>query len=121
MSKKASHFCIGVADMEKAVSFYRDIIGLKVLYKTSEWSELELSKDMSLALRVRKKEEAINYSSIGFSVDDCEKETKEIEGKGVEMVIRCHQRKANTADDSQVILSQFKDMDGNIIWLSQQI
>ena len=121
MSKKASHFCIGVADMEKAISFYRDIVGLKVLYETNEWSELELNNDVSLALRARGKDETTNHSSIGFSVDDCEKETKKIEDRGVEMVTRCHQRKANTVDDSQVILSQFKDVDGNIIWLSQQI
>lgn len=124
MSKKLTHFSIGVADMEKSISFYQDVLGLKVQYKTNDWSELELSKEVSLALRLKNEKENkhnVGHSSIGFSVDDCEKETKTIEEKGIKMILRCHKRKANLIDESYTLLSQFNDLDGNIIWLSQKI
>lgn len=124
MSKKLTHFCIGVADMEKSVSFYQDVLGAKVQYKTSEWSELDLGKDVSLALRLKDAKEKTcdcGHSSVGFSVDNCEEETKKVEGRGIKMITRCHQRKANLVDKSYIILSQFNDPDKNIIWLSQNV
>lgn len=100
------------------------MLGAKVQYQTGEWSELDLGKDVSLALRLKdSKEKACNcgHSSIGFSADDCEAETKKVEEKGVKMITRCHNRKANLIDDKYTILSQFNDPDKNIIWLAQQI
>jgi lactoylglutathione lyase len=39
MSTKLSHIIEFVADMDRAVAFYRDVIGLPLKFQSPEWSE----------------------------------------------------------------------------------
>jgi catechol 2,3-dioxygenase-like lactoylglutathione lyase family enzyme len=112
MKKKLSHFCIHVKDMDKAVNFYKDTLGFEVEYQTDEWSELKLNDKVSLALQ-RVSEPG---SGIGFLVDNCEEATKILEEKGVEIITRCDRREADN-----FILTQFKDPDGDILWMTERI
>ena len=108
MKEQLSHFCMHVKDMEKAVSFYKDKLGFEVLYQNPDWSELQLNDKVILALH--KTESA--GSGIGYGTDDCEKATKELEERGVKIITRCQKR-----EKDGIILTQFDDMDGNVIWL----
>lgn len=112
MKQTLSYFGINVKDMKKAIFFYKDKLGLKVLYQTPLWSELELNKNITLALRKNTKP----GSYIGYDVDNCEKVTKELEKKGVKISTRCQKR-----EKDKVILTQFRDINNNLIWLSQKI
>lgn len=114
MKTTPSHFMISVKNMEKSLNFYQDKLGLKVLYKTDEWSELSFYNNLELALKKDEKGINLNCAGIGFQVDDCEEATKYYESKGVEFTTRCQKKK-------DIILSRFKDPDGNVIWLSQKI
>jgi len=110
--KRLSHLCLHVKDMGKAVTFYKNQLGLKVLYQDPIWSELGIDKNISLALYKTAKK----GSGLGYLVDNCEQETKKLEAKGIKMLKRCEVHKKD-----KIILTQFKDADGNIIWLSQRI
>ncbi len=114
MQTTPSHFMIYVKDMEKSLDFYKNKLGVEVLYKTNEWSELSFNDNLILALRKVDIDDNTNSSGIGFQVKDCEEATKHYESLGIDIHTRCEKRNGN-------ILSQFKDPDGNIIWLAQKI
>jgi catechol 2,3-dioxygenase-like lactoylglutathione lyase family enzyme len=96
--------------MEAAISFYRDSLGFEVEYQTDEWSELKLNDNVSLALECVSN----GLPGIGFSVDNCEEATKLLEERGVEIMTRCEKR-----ENEHLILTQFKDLDGNILWMTE--
>lgn len=112
MKGKLSHLCIHVKDMSKAVSFYKDTLGFEVEYQTDEWSELKLNDKMSLALQ----RVSDPGAGIGFLVDNCEEATKVLEEKGVKIITRCKED-----DDGHFILTQFKDPDNDVLWLTEKI
>ena len=60
-----------VDDMDKAVAFYRDILGLKLRFASPEWSEFETGQT-TLALHRASDTHPAGGCQIGFSVDDIE-------------------------------------------------
>ena len=110
--KRLSHFCLHVKDMNKAVAFYKNQLGFKVQYQDPIWSELKINDQLSLALYKTPK----LGSGFGYIVDNCEKETKKLEAKGIKIFTRCEKRPKD-----KIIITQIKDADGNIIWLAQRI
>ena len=112
MKRKLSHFCIHVRDMKKAVAFYNEKLGFEIQYQTDEWSELKLNDQVTLALKFT----ADPVPGIGFVVDNCEEATKALEERGVEIVSRCQKM-----DNDKIILTKFKDIDGNALWMSEKI
>ncbi len=114
MKTTPSHFMISVKNMEKSLDFYKNKMGLKILYKSKEWSELSFNDNLELALRINKKEKNIGHAGLGFQVENCEEATKYYESQGIEIDTKCEKRDGS-------ILSQFNDPDENSIWLSQKI
>lgn len=114
MINTPSHFMISIQDMERSLDFYQNKMGLKALYKTDEWSELSFDGNLELALHKVESEGNLKYAGIGFQVDSCEDATKYYESIGIEMITRCEKK-------NDIILTQFKDPDENVIWLSQKI
>ncbi len=112
MKKKISHFCIHVKDMSKTVEFYNKKLGFELEYQTDEWSELKLNDKVSLALKCT----LDPVPGIGFPVDNCEEATKLLEENNVAITNRCDKR-----NKDGVILTQFKDPDGNVLWMSEKI
>ena len=58
-----------VADMNKAVAFYRDTLGLELRFQSPGWSEFSTG-ETTLALHGASDEHPAGSSSIGFVVDD---------------------------------------------------
>jgi catechol 2,3-dioxygenase-like lactoylglutathione lyase family enzyme len=54
-----------VADMDKAVKFYRDVLGLKVKFESPGWSEFVTGTPLSLSTRrpTRIQQERSNWGS----------------------------------------------------------
>jgi len=57
-----------VADMDRALAFYRDGFGLKLRFASPEWSEFE-NGDVTLALHLSDKEKA-GQVQLGFSAPE---------------------------------------------------
>ncbi|KKR04580.1 MAG: hypothetical protein UT32_C0028G0017 [Parcubacteria group bacterium GW2011_GWC2_39_14] len=112
MKTQLSHFCLHVKDMAKAVEFYNKTMGFGIEYQDDKWSELKLNDKISLALKCV----ADPLPGIGFSVDNCEEATRKLEEKGVKINTRCVKK-----ESSQIILTQFEDPDGNVLWMSEKI
>ena len=60
-----------VAVMDKAVAFYRDLMGLTLRFASPEWSEFETGQT-TLALHLASDTHPAGSAQIGFSVEDIE-------------------------------------------------
>jgi lactoylglutathione lyase len=71
---------IVVRDMERSVAFYRDVLGLKLLIRQDNWSQLDAG-NIILGLHPEGEEVQVsptNGMSIGIYVDDMDKAVTEI-------------------------------------------
>ncbi len=68
MKVTKTYFMVMVADMDRAIRFYRDVFGLQVGYRTPDWSELG-SGGATVALHGGGSSQARD-TGLGFYVDD---------------------------------------------------
>jgi predicted enzyme related to lactoylglutathione lyase len=61
-----------VADMEKAIAFHRDVLGLTPKFTSPHWSEFATG-DVTLALHPASAENPAGGVQLGFTVDDVSK------------------------------------------------
>jgi predicted enzyme related to lactoylglutathione lyase len=81
MEKKISVVLIGVTDMERTVSFYRDVLGLPLKFQTDEYTEFGTH---GAVLALEKREEVVaNGPAFTFPTTDIEQDRKELEKAGV--------------------------------------
>ena len=60
-----------VADMDKAVKFYRDVLGLQLKFESSGWSEF-VTGETTLALHPSSDKNPAGKVELGFTVADVE-------------------------------------------------
>ena len=72
MKARFSYAITFVADMEKAIAFHRDVLGLNPRFTSPHWSEFETG-DVTLALHPASAENPAGGVQLGFSVDDVHK------------------------------------------------
>jgi catechol 2,3-dioxygenase-like lactoylglutathione lyase family enzyme len=58
-----------VADMDKAVRFHRDKLGLKLRFQSPEWSEFQTG-DVGLALHAASAKDPAGSVRLGYGVED---------------------------------------------------
>lgn len=114
MSKfiKSGNVTVLVADMDRAVKFYTETLGLKLKSRyASFWAEVE-APGITIALHpTSERTKGSGNLSIGFSVDDIKQVTDELGKKGITF---------NMHDDKQILLAFFNDPDGTQLYFGQQ-
>ena len=99
---------VPVTDMDRAVAFYRDVLGLEVVKQDTDWSELD-ANGLKLGLNGR---EGASPSSSGGAVitfqpeGGIEEEVAELQGKGVEFT-------GGISDHEWGRIAPFQDTEGN--------
>ena len=71
-----------MSDMDKAVKFHRDVLGLKVKFESSGWSEF-LTGETTLALHPASEKNPAGKVDLGFTVPDVEAFYRDMSTKGV--------------------------------------
>jgi predicted enzyme related to lactoylglutathione lyase len=71
-----------VADMSKAVKFYRDVMGLQLKFESPGWSEF-VTGETTLALHPASEKNAAGRVELGFTVADVEGFYRDMTAKGV--------------------------------------
>ena len=71
-----------VADMNKAVEFYRDILGLPLKFESPGWSEF-MTGETTLALHPASDKNQAGKVELGFTVADVEAFYRDMSAKGV--------------------------------------
>lgn len=105
MSTKLAHAIEFVADMDRAVKFYRDVIGLPLKFQSPEWSEFATG-ETTLSLHPASEGKPAGSIELGFTVDDLTRFHQEMSTKGVRFSM------PPTKQDYGRMLAQFVDSEG---------
>ncbi len=108
---ESSNVTIMVSNMDKAILFYTETLGLKLGNRYGDhWADIE-GPGISIGLHPASKDlKKGDNLSIGFKVTDIDKSVSELSKKGVIFKLQ---------DDDQVRLASFTDPDGNAMYLVQ--
>jgi lactoylglutathione lyase len=102
---KLSYVIKFVADMDRAVKFYRDVLGLPLKFQSTGWSEF-VTGETTLALHPASQKNPAGAVELGFSVPDIHKFHQEMNAKGVQFSM------PPTKQDFGGLLAQFMDSEG---------
>jgi len=91
--------------MEKAVKFYRDVLGLKLKFESPEWSEF-MTGETTLALHPASDKNPAGKIELGFMVADVEAFYRDMSAKGVPFSMPPKKQ------DYGGVLAQFVDSEG---------
>ena len=105
MTAKLSHIIEFVADMDRAILFYRDVVGLPLKFQSPGWSEFATG-EITLALHPASEKNPAGRLELGFSVPDLQQFHAEMTAKGVQFPM------APTKQDFGGMLAQFVDSEG---------
>jgi lactoylglutathione lyase len=94
-----------VADMDRAVKFYRDVLGLPLKFQSPGWSEFETG-ETALGLHPASLNNPAGTVELGFKVASLEKFHEEMTAKGVQFTM------PPTKQDFGGVLAQFVDSEG---------
>lgn len=126
MFRKIGMVILLASDLQKLVTFYKDVLGMKVKHESEDWVELttkEGSTRLALHLsqkRVRDPKQAeqtaaavkIRTMLLGFNVSDLENVCKDLESKGVKFYKRL---KIESFGKHAII----EDPEGNLISMAE--
>jgi catechol 2,3-dioxygenase-like lactoylglutathione lyase family enzyme len=120
MFKKVDDVFFNVEDMEGAVAFYRDKLGLPVKYQSADWAELDAG-NVTIALRRygsgpegRPELGVGEGATLVFQVDDIEATKAELEGRGLGFI-------GGVFEYGAVKLAAFEDLNGNVLQIYQHV
>jgi predicted enzyme related to lactoylglutathione lyase len=102
---KFSYVIKFVADMNRAVIFYRDVLGLQLKFESPGWSEF-VTGETTLALHPASAKNPAGAVELGFRVPDIQKFYLEMRAKGVNFSM------PPTKQDFGGLLAQFVDSEG---------
>ena len=102
-----------VADMNRAVKFYRDVLGLQLKFESPEWSEFATG-ETTLALHPATAKHSAGAVELGFTVIDIQNSYQELSVKGVRFTM------PPTKQDFGGVLAQFVDSEGGYCSVSGQ-
>jgi predicted enzyme related to lactoylglutathione lyase len=105
VSAKLSYVIEFVADMDRAVKFYRDTIGFPLKFQSPGWSEFELG-ETKLGLHPASDKNAPGKIEMGLNVADLSKFYDEMKAKGVKFPMPPKKQ------DFGGMLAQFEDSEG---------
>lgn len=110
MLKNIAYFWYPTTDMDRAVEFYQDLLGFKLLFKGEDWSEFDIAGQRLALCKVDTIHRGQTSPGVSFMA------------KPIEQVIDTLSRKGVTFVEELKIypygkLARFQDPDGNILGL----
>ncbi|MFZ1877865.1 MAG: VOC family protein [Nitrososphaeraceae archaeon] len=126
MFRKIGMVILLVSDLDKLVTFYKDLLGMKVKHRSEDWVELstkEGSTKLALHLTEKRTEDRIRTQQVvvatknrtmllGFNVSDLENVCRDLESKG----IKFHKRLKEESFGKHAII---EDPEGNLISMAE--
>jgi len=117
--QKIGQIGLPIKDLERAISFYKDLVGLPLLFNTDNMAFFDCN-GVRLLLSLPEKEEFAHSSSvIYFQVEDIKEKYEELKSKGVLFIDEPHvvAKMGNT----ETWMTFFKDSEENIHALMSEV
>jgi lactoylglutathione lyase len=111
MESKLSYVIEFVGNMDRAVIFYRDVVGLPLKFESPDWSEFATGQTV-LALHLASEKNPAGKVEIGFEVPDVATFHDEMRAKGVRFSM------APQKQEYGGTLAQFEDSEGAKVTVS---
>jgi lactoylglutathione lyase len=111
MAARLSYIIGFVADMDRAIKFYRDIVGLPLKFQSPGWSEFATG-ETTLGLHPASEKKPAGKVEMGFNVPDLQRFHAEMTSKGVQF------RMVPAKQEFRGMLAQFVDSEGAHISVS---
>ena len=102
-----------VGDMNRAVKFYRDVLGFQLKFESPGWSEF-VTGETTLALHPSSEKNPAGAVELGFTVPDLQRFYKDADAGGVQFTM------PPTKQDFGGLLAQFADSEGGNCSVSEQ-
>lgn len=116
--KSIGQICVTVKDLEAAVEFYRDILGISLLFEVPGMAFFDLGS-VRLMLGPADRDELDHAASIiYYKVDDIEASHKELLARGV--TFEHEPRLVHKMDDHDLWMAFLRDMDQNLLGLMEE-
>ena len=113
MLKGFTTLMVYVRDMDRAVTFYRDTLGMTLQMQSPGWSQFTLANGAILGLHVAREEGKPQPGFVpGFAVDDVKQAKERLAGGGATISGDFH-------DVPGGVVLEFTDPDGNALNVSQ--
>jgi predicted enzyme related to lactoylglutathione lyase len=110
---------IGVKDIERAVTFYRDVLGMPLLFEIPEQKMAFFDcGGIRLYLSADESDEFPSNPLIYYTVSDMNEAYHAISGQGVEFLREPHI--VHRAEQYELWMAGFHDSEGNFIHLMQE-
>lgn len=110
---------VSVDDLDKAIAFYRDVLGLRFLFRVDGQEMAFFDCDgVRLYLGIPESEEYRSRGMVYFSVPDIDEAFRAISDRGVEFVDEPHL--IAREGDWQLRMAFFRDPDGNNLALMEE-
>jgi len=109
---------LGVSDYATSLAWYRDVLGLEVVFELESWKWAQLQSPVSgLLLGIGQSEEVKQGggATLTFTVEDIDAARAYLEGEGVRF-----DGETGQVED-MVRLATFYDPDGNALMLAEQL
>jgi lactoylglutathione lyase len=113
MTPKLSYVIEFVADMDRAVKFYREVLGLTLKFQSPGWSEFSTGST-TLALHPATETNPPGKAEIGFNVADLQKFYEEMKAKQVKFPMPPKKQ------DFGGMLAQLEDSEGSHISVAEE-
>lgn len=110
MFQKIAYTCYPVQNMARAVSFYREVLGLILLFTSEEWSEFKIGSQRLALHKTNAPFTAVDVPTFSLEASPIEEVVEKLKSLGVQL-----------AQGIQVLsygkLANFLDSEGNSIGL----
>jgi lactoylglutathione lyase len=113
MGPRLSYAIKFVDDMDRAVKFYRDVLGLPLKFQSPGWSEF-VTGETTLALHPATQKNPPGTVELGFTVADLQQFCQEMTQKGVQFSM------PPTKQDFGGLLAQFLDSESGRCSVGEQ-
>ena len=111
---------VPVSDIDRAIDFYRDILGMRFLFKAPPGLGFFDCAGVRLLLDAPAKSQSENYSSIiYYTVDDLDSAFETLSGRGVVFETKPHL--VAKLPDHELWMAFFRDPDRNLLALMSEV